>query len=462
MWIQHTLPILTGILWSISLCVNLSSTVVSCFCFFKDIRRPTYKTKEKQSPPPSSPKNNNTSSSSTSSSTSTTCSKPKYTIVRPVRLAEEDPDVIDNILCFIRPLQSDPERQHLIYFSSKNEPVVNKLYSRLGIRSDIEKGMDKQQEKERILFQDNPKPEEEKIGTHNRQHVEILFIDNSIELSKNEKALKMRQSLKKAEGEWIIFVDSNIRVPEQFISELDNITNNNNLASRPDIISGIPGGIESSNLFGGIESCIMNTIFARECVIATVSGYNPISGKFMMFRRSFVDRKLDEYLKECETSVCEDNVIWQRALKDGLDIRILCIPVYQHIGNPSFKRVFSRFRRWFIIHRKLNLLLFFIDFTMFMPAISAVFGSITTLWIFPQCQKYEVIWFLFIHTMIYYLMDLCIMSSIDYKTGIGYFWSWFTAQMLLPFIWLASIFSNSVCWRGRKLKIGKNGILINI
>ena len=473
MWMQHILPIFTGILWCISLCVNLSSTFVSCFCFFKDVRRPKYK-KENQSHSSGAKKKNVSSSSSSSAATTTTISKPRYTIVRPVRLAEKDPGILDNILCFINPLQSDPKRQHLIYFSSRNEPVVNNLYSRLGINNngdddndDIENRLPEEDMFLGTQLVVDSSSSSSSISNHNQhhQHIEILFTDQNIDTSKNEKAVKMRQALKKAKGEWVIFADSNVRVPEQFINELDNIIDtamaNNNLVSRPDIISGIPGGIEPSNLFGGIETCIMNTIFARESVIATISGYNPINGKFMMFRRSFVDEKLDDYLKECETSVCEDNVIWNRSVKDKLHVQIICIPVYQYIGNPRFNRVFSRFRRWFIIHRKLNLLFFLIEFIVFMPVVSALLGSITTLSMFPQCQKYEVIWFLCIHTMIYYLMDLCMMSSIDYKTGIGYFWYWVTAQFTLPIIWLASIFSNSVCWRGRKLKIGKNGVLIN-
>ncbi len=431
------LPILSGFIWGFSVCIHLTITLFGIIWGFNDIRR-VFATNTNEITAAAADDSadddiidvNITINNSNNNNNNKNIRNITYTIVRPIR-GNEDPGLEQNLLSLIRPVQSDATRQHILCLNRQEFELAKRLQT-LGTKE--------------TTCDDN--------SSSSSPHITVIFIENDgTGIKKNDKVLKMKKAVKKATGDWIMFVDSNIRLPDKFMKNIERISTMAK-TQRIDIITGIPGGIDATNYIGNIEKCIMNTFFARLLTICDIATFQPISGKFMMFSRSFIDNCLDEYLSEAEYYICEDYVFWRKAFNNSVSVHILDIPIYQYIGNPSMKRVFSRFIRWFLIHRKVNTLVFLVEPILFMHIVSGLIGSH---FFAMTCASYRWFWFLCGHMSLAFVMDLTLMSSIDHTTGLSCFWSWIVTQIVIPIMWFSSIFSNSITWRGEKIKVGKNG-----
>ena len=303
-------------------------------------------------------------------------------------------------------------------------------------------------------------------GTH-QQSEEAPLLSETFELltcrsvgdGNNDKMFKMRSAVTHvvARCDWIVFVDSNVRAPAGFLGELQRAIGRAREDSQNRVFTTLPVGVDASNFASRVEACIMNTLFARETLLASVLGLCPLVGKIVAFPLRFFD-ELPDVLLAGSNVVCEDAFLrvhmrqhpeWRRAAT------MLRMPAYQHMGIGSWRRLFSRYHRWFVIHHSMAPLPAAFEWFL-MPAMLGVYGATAFAMTFSPRWWWG---FYLAHMLLYFVMDLAFVSAGDRTTGLELLWPWLAKELLLPLIYVAAVFRNTVTWRGRTMTIKRGGVI---
>jgi ceramide glucosyltransferase len=141
------------------------------------------------------------------------------------------------------------------------------------------------------------------------------------------------------------------------------------------LVVAVPVATGASNIVAGIEQSIMNGAHARVLMVAALLGLEVGVGKFMLFRRSDLDRAGG--IAALASTVGEDNAMGKALARLGLRTVFSHQVVRQELGSRRLTDVYDRQMRWAVIRRDEERLAFLLELLSFVfpAAVAATFAA---------------------------------------------------------------------------------------
>ncbi len=263
------------------------------------------------------------------------------------------------------------------------------------------------------------------------------------EIGINPKVNNMVTPYNECRHDWILMSDSYIRAEKGYLRSLAGTI-------RPDtgIVSAMVVGDGGVGIVGRLESYHLSTYYTRGLMITDFFGQTVALGASLFFRK--VDFEKIGGLMAIRNYMAEDYVTGLKVRAIGRKIHMLHGTVTQHIERKSLKVFWQRHLRWAITQKRGEPLVFSIipiQFCVFNMGIAGLLATRNSLPAAPFVIGIMAVWGLF---------DMIWLRSVKRPFHLGY---WILRELIAPVIWINSVFSNTVMWRGTKLRVLKNGLL---
>ncbi len=263
----------------------------------------------------------------------------------------------------------------------------------------------------------------------------------------NPKINNLARAYREARHDWVVVSDSTIRAPRDYLSRLARHAH-----PKVGMVTAVVAGSRPLGPGGYLEAAYLNGFYARWMILTAAAGRPAVVGKSMFFRKSVARRfggppVLARYIAEDYMS--GEAVRWL-----GLEVRVLEMPVEQHIGRYSLKQFWSRHVRWGRI-RKAQAPLPFLGEGLIGVILAGLMGAFA-------CQRLfgtEPVPFFGAHVAICAFCDLIVMRYLDRQAGLRALVAWLARELLAFPLWLHTALGDTVCWQGRRLRILPGGLL---
>lgn len=278
-------------------------------------------------------------------------------------------------------------------------------------------------------------------------NVRATFIIGDINAGPNPKVNNLIHSYKRAQHDWILISDSNVRVKRNYLKRtVAHVENGVGL------ITSIVLGQNGEGLGGNLETVYLNTFYARGMNVTAAFGYACAVGKSMLFRRSVADRfggitNFAQYL-------AEDYMVGKAIESLGMKVVIASDPIPQHIGSYTLRSFWSRHLRWGRI-RKAQAPIAFLFEPLSTSFVSGIIGAMAAKMTFSI--PFSI--FAGIHLLTWLICDGILMNRISSRLSLKFTWVWFVREFLALPLWAHIASGSTVKWRGKKLKILDGGLL---
>ncbi len=262
----------------------------------------------------------------------------------------------------------------------------------------------------------------------------------------NPKIANLVQAYSQAQHDLILISDSNVRVRIDYLTRMVA-----HFDSGVGIVTAVLGARDPQSIAGILQSTMLNTFYSRAMHLAERFSSPCVMGKSMLFSRHTANRfggisTLSKFL-------AEDYMAGVAMRQLGLRNVIMTDPVIQHMGNYTFKDFWQRNIRWGQI-RKIHAPIVFLFEPFFTSLGSAFCGALA---VASLCQ-FPLFIFSAIHFSLWFYSDLKL-TLIYEKPNPIFAIIWLFREALHPPLWLASLFSSTVTWRGNQFEILKGGII---
>jgi len=180
------------------------------------------------------------------------------------------------------------------------------------------------------------------IAEHPNVRAELLIGNHTI--SANPKLNNLVKGWSRAGGEWVVFADSNVLMPPDYIQRLI-------AAWRPGvgIVCAPPIGCLPHGFWAELECAFLNTYQARWQYAADSVGFGFAQGKTMFWRRRDLDRAGG--IEVLNAEIAEDAAATKLVRGLGLRAALVDAPFVQPLGGRTARQVWSRQTRWARLRR---------------------------------------------------------------------------------------------------------------
>lgn len=180
------------------------------------------------------------------------------------------------------------------------------------------------------------------IAAHPDVPAKLLIGEDRI--SANPKLNNCAKGWAAARHEWVIFADSNVLMPRDYIQRLMS-------AWRSDtgVVCSTPIGSRPEGFWAEVECAFLNTLQARWQYAGEALGLGFAQGKSMLWRRSFLESKGG--IRALASDIAEDAAATKLARAAGLRVHLVASPFEQPLGARTFEQVWARQRRWAQLRR---------------------------------------------------------------------------------------------------------------
>src|SRR5581483_262871 len=149
---------------------------------------------------------------------------------------------------------------------------------------------------------------------------------------------------RETKSEWVIFADSNVLMPPDYVQRLLN-----GWRAGTGILCSPPIGCRAHGLGAELECAFLNTYQARWQYAADSAGYGFAQGKTMLMRRRVLARAGG--IHALAEEIAEDAAATKIVRRLGLDARLVDAPFGQPLGARTLKQVWDRQTRWARLRR---------------------------------------------------------------------------------------------------------------
>ena len=160
----------------------------------------------------------------------------------------------------------------------------------------------------------------------------------------NPKLANMALGWRAAEGSWIVFTDSNVELPRNYLHRLfQAVTPQTGLVSAP------PAGQAPQGFWGYVECAMLNEWQGRIQYAVNSVGAGFAQGKNLMVHRAMLEHGGFDALA---SEAAEDAAATKLVRSKGLRVTLAGPPFAQLLGPRNFWQVWSRHLRWARLRRK--------------------------------------------------------------------------------------------------------------
>jgi ceramide glucosyltransferase len=254
-------------------------------------------------------------------------------------------------------------------------------------------------------------------------------------LNANPKLNNMAKGWRDAAHDWIVFSDSNVLMPVDYLQRL--------LAAwRSDtgLVSAPPVGIEPEGFWSELEAGFLNTHQAKVQYAVDSLGFGFAQGKNLFLRRQDLDRAGGLAILASEPA--EDAAATKAMRSLGLKVRLASPPFGQPLGRRQWREVWARQLRWARLRRATFPLLYAPEIFAgpVLPLAAAGFAAAALGWpVMPVLLAYAAIW---------YGAELALAALARWPLSGRSLPAWMLRDALLPVLWCAAWTGSGFVWRG--------------
>lgn len=277
--------------------------------------------------------------------------------------------------------------------------------------------------------------------------VKARLIIGGMEATPNPKVNNLLIPYDQAANDLLLVSDSNIRVEPAYLRRMVG-------ELQPDVgvVTSAVVGKWAESLGGRLESCYLNTFYARCMHFADSFSLAFVLGKSMLFRRSVADRFGG--LRHLGNYVAEDYLMGQAVRRLGLRVAVTVDPVPQYIGSYTVGSFWKRHLRWGRIRRAQVPFLFLLE--LFQSAItSAVVGALA----FHRFFGWSFGTFFAVHFLLWFLADSLLQRRLVGKLSLSMIPTWLLREGLALPHWVHMAVGSRIEWRGARLRVLGGGLL---
>ncbi|MEA2839604.1 MAG: ceramide glucosyltransferase [Methylobacteriaceae bacterium] len=180
------------------------------------------------------------------------------------------------------------------------------------------------------------------IAEHPDQPARLLIGDDPI--SSNPKLNNCVKGWNAARHDWIIFADSNVLLPKDYVQTLLKAWD-----EKTGLVISMPIGSRPQGFWAEVECAILNTFEARWMFAGEILGLGFAQGKNMLWRRDLLERAGG--IGALAAEIAEDAAATKIVAAAGLKIRFADMPFEQPLGPRKALDIWSRQVRWARLRR---------------------------------------------------------------------------------------------------------------
>lgn len=278
------------------------------------------------------------------------------------------------------------------------------------------------------------------IRAHPRVPARLLIGDDIISI--NPKLNNMVKGWRAARYDWIVFIDSNVLTPPDFVTQLVATWRDDTGA-----ISAPPVGCSAEGLWSHLECAFLNTFEARWQYVVDTFGLGFAQGKTLFYRRADLDRS---GMRELASDPAEDAATTKMVRRHGLRVR-LAPPSPLPIGRRDFVGVWGRQLRWARLRRMTFLL-------EFLPEILS--GSVAPA-LCAACAAYQadlpVAPVLALYGTVWWGSEILLAAACRWPLGWQTLPALIIRDALIPLLWAGGLAGNSFTWKGTVMTARPSG-----
>jgi ceramide glucosyltransferase len=270
----------------------------------------------------------------------------------------------------------------------------------------------------------------------------LLIGDHAI--SVNPKLNNLVKGWRAANCDWIIFADSNVLVPRDYVQRLllgwrhdTGILCSPPIASRPD------------GFAAELECAFLNTYQARWQYAADSIGMGFAQGKTMLVRRC--DLAQAGGILALAEEIAEDAAATKLVRRIGLRASLVDAPFVQPLGRRTAKQVWDRQTRWARL-RRISFPGYFAAeiFTgCLLPlAAAACVADAIDVPAMALVAALAVVWF---------GSEALLARAAGWHLSVASPLAWALRDILLPFTWVHAWLTDGYAWRGNEIRTAESG-----
>ena len=283
------------------------------------------------------------------------------------------------------------------------------------------------------------------IAAHPGVKARLLIGNHAI--SANPKLNNLVKGWHAARGDWIIFADSNVLMPRDYVQRLL-------LGWRRDtgILCSPPIGCRPQSFGAVLECAFLNTYQARWQYAADSLGHGFAQGKTMLMRREDLVRAGG--ITAMAEEIAEDAAATKLVRRLGLSAALVDAPFGQPLGPRLMKQVWDRQARWARMRRITFPGLFATEIlTGILPPLAA-FACLTDALDLPTASALGgeaalVAAWLGSEALLARLAGW----HLDWRSPLA----WLLRDLLLPLVWTHAWLSHGYAWRGHEISTAESG-----
>ncbi|HVB89487.1 MAG TPA: ceramide glucosyltransferase [Beijerinckiaceae bacterium] len=256
-------------------------------------------------------------------------------------------------------------------------------------------------------------------------------------ISANPKLNNMVKAWREAQFDHIVFADSNLLAPPDYLSRLASTWRKGvGLVSAPPIGSDVDG------FWSELEAAFLNTYEARWQYLVDAAGFGFAQGKTLFYRRSILKGGIEALASEPAEDAASTKIV--RA--SGLSVKLVAPPFFQPLGKRTLGEVWSRQIRWARLRRATFPFLFLPEVAtgLALPLLVAAFAASAAPWpAAPALLAYVALW---------YLAEISMCLACGWELSPTTVFALIARDLLIPALWVKALSGRSFVWKGQSLE----------
>jgi ceramide glucosyltransferase len=278
------------------------------------------------------------------------------------------------------------------------------------------------------------------IAAHPHRTARLLIGNETI--SDNPKLNNCFKGWRAAAYDWVIFADSNVLMPPDYIQRLMS-------AWRADtgLVCSPPVGCRPDGFWAEVECAFLNTYQARVQYTADTIGMGFAQGKTMLWERGVLDEAGG--IRILASELAEDAAATKAVRRAGLRVRLVDAPFEQPLGYRRAKEVWRRQVRWARL-RRASFKPYFLPEILAgaaWPLAAAAFAAAQSDVSMATVPALAAVW---------YGSEAVLAWAAGWHLSVRSPLAWILRDLLLPVLWFNGWLDSAFIWRGNEMRTAES------
>ena len=272
--------------------------------------------------------------------------------------------------------------------------------------------------------------------------VPAQLLVGAVPVSSHLKTNNMIKALKAARHDTILITDCNVRSEPDRIAELVR-----HLGGDQGLVSATAVGARPDTEAGELECAILNSYGTRFLLTGDFIGFTAALGKTMLFRMS--DLEYAGGLKRLARGIADDTALTDAMRQCGLHVVMSETATVHPVAGRSFEEFWNRHTRWLVYRRDYAPIMFVVE------PLAGGLGSTWNAYLFGYFDVFGLppLVFILANLVFWYGAEALLVRAKGWHLDWVSPGAWMVRDMLLPAMWVRSLVSRRVRWKGGEVNV---------